>query len=86
MTLTFERNRGISRKNIKDFKGSIMDYEKALSINSKDAITFHNLALSKKEIEDIDGACLAMEKSLSLGNKLASKFIENECKEKLENA
>ena len=35
---------------------------------------------------DIEGACLAMEKSLSLGNKLASKFIENECKEKLKNA
>ena len=79
-------NRGISRKNIKDFKGSIMDYEKALSINSKDAITFHNLALSKKEIGDIKGACLAMEKSLSLGNKIASKFIDNECKEKVENA
>ena len=61
-------------------------FEKALSINSKDAITFHNLALSKQEIGDIEGACIAMEKSLSLGNKLASKFIDNECKEKVENA
>ena len=42
-----------------------MDYEKALSINSKETINFHNLALSKKEIGDIKGACLEMEKSLS---------------------
>ena len=55
-------------------------------MNSKDAITFHNLALSKKEIGDIKGACLAMKKSLSLGNNLASKFIDKECKEKLEHA
>jgi len=42
--------------------------------------------MKKKEIGDIKGACLVMKKSLSLGNKLASKFIDNECKEKVEHA
>ena len=67
------------KKNIKDFKGSIIDYEKVLSTNPKDAVTLHNLALSKKEIGDIKGACADMKKSFSLGNKLAKKFINSRC-------
>ena len=54
-------------------------------MNSKNKVVLHNLALSKKEIGDIKGACLAMKESLSLGNKLAWKFVDNECKEKVEN-
>jgi tetratricopeptide (TPR) repeat protein len=65
---------------LKDFKGSIEDYNYALKLKPKDKSVFYNRGISKLNLKDTTGACEDWNKALQLGNDAASATIKQYCK------
>ena len=74
-------NRGLSKRNLKDYYGAISDYNKALEIDPTDKDSYINRSIAKEMIGDINGACFDAKKAISLGDKnLKNKnWIEKYC-------
>jgi tetratricopeptide (TPR) repeat protein len=69
----------IKYNNLKD-KESIMDYDKAIKLDSTFCSSYYNRALSKKELGQIQSACDDWKKALNLGLFEAAEMIKRYCK------
>jgi tetratricopeptide (TPR) repeat protein len=49
-------NKGITKYNLKDYSGSIIDFTKAIEINPEYAEAYYNRGISKDDIQDYLGA------------------------------
>ena len=72
-------NRGISKNNIEDYYGAILDYNKAIEIDSDYADAYANRGISKYYIENKKGACDDWNKAIELGFNNAKQWVEDQC-------
>ena len=49
-------NRGVSKVNLRDYKGAIQDYNKAIELNPKNADAYYNRANAKSKLQDYKGS------------------------------
>ena len=59
-------NRGLAKANLKDHRGAILDYDKAIELNGKDALAYLSRGVSKSRQEDHRGALLDFSRSIEL--------------------
>ena len=71
-------NRGLAKAKLKDFYGSISDFNKTIKFDPNYAKAYNNRGASKYYINDLKGACEDAKKSKSLGYD-ASKLIQLTC-------
>jgi len=50
-----------------DYSRAIVEYDKAINLNEKNALAYYNRGLAKVEIKDYEGSCLDFEISCNLG-------------------
>ena len=67
------------KKNDGDFKGAILDCDKAVKIYPKNAHAFIERGNAKYFLGDLKGACTDWRKSLELGEKEAAKRVKKHC-------
>ena len=67
------------KKNDGDFKGAILDCDKAIKIYPQNAHAFIERGNAKYFLGDLKGACTDWRKSLELGEKEAAKRVKNCC-------
>ena len=73
-------NRGNIKYNLKDFKGAINNYTKAIKFKAKGPVKiFTNRGVSKESLGDIKGACNDWKVAARLGGKNAQKWILEQC-------
>jgi tetratricopeptide (TPR) repeat protein len=73
-------SRGLNKyKNYKD-KESILDYDKAIKLDSNFSAAYFNRALAKKELGEVESACEDWKKALELGLIEAAEMIKKYCK------
>ena len=67
-----------------DYYGAISDYNKSISINSKEGQSFFLRGLLKEKINDRKGACSDLRKAVVLGYKNIDnkKWINKNCDNK----
>ncbi len=70
---------GLSKNNLKDYKGAIGDFRKAIELDPKDANSYNMLGEIKNMQGDKEGACLDWSKAGELGLKDAYEKIKNKC-------
>tara|TARA_B100000768_G_C10918627_1_gene224671 strand:+ start:204 stop:422 length:219 start_codon:yes stop_codon:yes gene_type:complete len=70
--------RGETKYNLKDYKGAIEDYNKAIEINPNYTYAYYNRGFAKYYLKDYNGACQDGRKAKSLGYD-ASQLIELAC-------
>ena len=68
----------MAKFNLKDNKGSIADFTKAININPNFATSYYNRGIAKYYLSDINGACQDARKAKQLGYD-ASKLINAVC-------
>ena len=66
---------------IKDFRGAIDDYTKAIQIYPEFASAYFNRGLSKIILKQKDSGCLDYCKAAELGDKKAYEKIKEDCQE-----
>ena len=64
---------------LKDEKGAIDDFTKAIEINPKDSNAFVQRGYTKFELKNYEEACIDFEKAESLGEMIESNYL-TECK------
>ena len=72
-------NRGNAKYNLKDYKGAIADFTKAIELNPDDATAYNNRGYSKAGLDDLDGACADFRKAISLGSTQNIEAVKNQC-------
>lgn len=53
ITLFAYNNRGIAKKNLKDYKGAIKDYTKAIEIDPDYTTAYNNREIAKNNLNDL---------------------------------
>ena len=79
-------NRANVKNNLKDYKGAIADYNKAIEIDSNDAIAYVNRGIAKYLLKDYKGSIADNNKAIEIDpnytkayvNRGAAKHILNE--------
>ena len=69
----------IKNYNLKDFKGAINDYTKAIKLGDNGPRNYFNRGLSKRLMEDSKGACEDWKKAAELGHKDAEELLNKYC-------
>jgi len=72
-------NRGIAKNDLKDYRGAIQDYNKAIEINPKIAQVYYFRGLAKIYLGDENGGCLDFSKAGELGDKDIYDTIKRYC-------
>jgi tetratricopeptide (TPR) repeat protein len=75
-------HRGIARNNLKDYRGAITDYSKAIYINSDDNIVAASYLERGKcyyLIGNKSNACMDFNKASGLGNQEGTNAVQNYC-------
>ena len=72
-------NKGISKFNIKDYKGAIADYNQAIQLKPDYAEAYNNRGSAKNDLQDKNGACLDWSKAGELGLSSAYNAIQKFC-------
>jgi tetratricopeptide (TPR) repeat protein len=62
-------NKGMAKFELKDYKGAIEDFSKAIELDSKDAIVYHKRAESKLHLKDFKGAFEDVSTSIELASE-----------------
>jgi len=70
---------GLTKDNLKDYKGAIQDYNKAIKLNPKDSDTYLNRGLAKILLGQKDDGCLDLSKASELGLAKAYEAIKEHC-------
>ena len=65
---------------MKDFAGSIADYNKALELNPENGLTYYNRGLIKIDSGQRDSGCLDLSKAVEFGYSKAFESIDKFCK------
>ena len=65
-------SRGNAKDELKDYKGAIADYAKAIALNPEFAEAYYNRGASKYKLQDLQGACEDWNKAGELG--IASSY------------
>ena len=73
-------NQGVTKGRVKDYKGAIEDFTKAIELNPKYAEAFYRRGLSKALLDDKEGSCLDWKKAVELGNSDAYDVLKQYCK------
>lgn len=72
---SFEYNySGVAKDELKDYKGAIADYNKAIALNPKFEIAYYNRGISKNNLKDYLGAIADYSKAIELNPKDASPY------------
>ena len=72
-------NRGIVKGKLKDSKGALQDFNRAIELNPKKANAYLSRGLAKIVIGDKNGGCLDFSKAGELGNVSAYDLIKKYC-------
>ncbi|MBK8660948.1 MAG: tetratricopeptide repeat protein [Ignavibacteriales bacterium] len=72
-------NRGVSKFDLKDYKGALEDFNKAVELNPKYGKAFYNRALTKQNLDDLKGACEDWTKAAEFGESRAIQDLEKYC-------
>ena len=72
-------NRGLAKVNLYDYRGAILDCDKALEFNPKWADVFSLRGDMKLVIKDKEGACVDWSKAGALGRADAYDKIKKNC-------
>jgi tetratricopeptide (TPR) repeat protein len=67
-------NRGIAKQDLNDINGAILDYQKAIELNPKNYIAYHNLAEIQLIKGLIDDAIINCTKSIQISNKYSDAY------------
>lgn len=76
-------NRGEAKYNIKNYRGAINDYNKAIELKAWPLIAviiYYKRGLAKIAIGDKEGGCIDLHKSLKAGSRSAGEAINEYCK------
>ena len=65
---------------LKDFRGAIAEYSKAIEIDPKYAEAYNNRGLAKMKLDQKDSGCLDLKKARELGYEDAYEAIKKYCK------
>ena len=66
--------RAFEKHKLKDFKGAIADYSKAIEINPRNYGVFYNRAECKREIEDFQGAINDNSKAIEINPRMSQAY------------
>lgn len=72
--------RGRLKSELNDFRGSIMDYNKAIELNANDSLSYESRGIAKLQLGQKEDACLDLSKAGELGIKRAYDAIKEFCK------
>ena len=72
-------NSGVTKYDLKDYKGAIQDYTKAIELNPKLAEAYNNRGLTKITSGQKDSGCLDLSKAGELGLVEADETIKEYC-------
>ena len=67
--------RGLSKIDLKDYEGAIADYDKAILIDTDNAISYNNRAIAKRKLEDYIGAIADYTKAIELDPEYESAYL-----------
>jgi tetratricopeptide (TPR) repeat protein len=69
-------NRGMAKRNLKDYKGAILDHDKAIELNPNSNKAYNNRGIAKSDLKDYEGAILDYDKAIEL-NPNSDKAYNN---------
>jgi tetratricopeptide (TPR) repeat protein len=75
-------NRAIARNNLKDYRGAITDFSKAIYLNNDDAIvaaSYYGRGQCYYTVGNKSNACMDFNKASGLGNQDATAAVQNNC-------
>ncbi len=75
----FYNNRGAVKYKLKDYKGSLSDFNSAIKLDPNNAMAFCNRGLAKIKLNDKNGGCLDLSKAGELGFQVAYESIKKYC-------
>ena len=70
---------GCDKLELKDFRGAIQDYNKAIELNPKYALAYNNRGMAKIALGQKDSGCLDLSKAGELGYMDAYDAIKEYC-------
>jgi len=70
---------GNTKYELKDYKGAIQDYNKAIELDPKYAVTYYNRGVAKILLGQKDNGCLDLSKAGELGHAEAYEAIKENC-------
>ncbi len=70
---------GNTKYELKDYKGAIQDYTKAIELNPNHANAYNNRGLAKIFLEQKDDGCLDLSKAGELGHAKTYEAIKKYC-------
>ncbi|OFY84655.1 MAG: hypothetical protein A3F72_01475 [Bacteroidetes bacterium RIFCSPLOWO2_12_FULL_35_15] len=66
---------GVEKDELKDYKGAIAEYSKAIALNPKYAIAYYNRGISKNNLKDYLGAIADYTKAIEINPKDAAPYL-----------
>jgi len=70
---------GLEKNELKDYKGAIADYTKAIELDPEDASAYNNRGISKENVGDLRGACADWRMAASLGHTNSAQWVKDQC-------
>ncbi len=70
---------GNTKYELKDYKGAIKYYNKAIELNPNNAVAYYNRGLAKIHLGQKDNGCLDLSKAGELGHAKAYEVIKEYC-------
>jgi len=74
------KNDGYDKFELKDYRGAILDFTKAIELNPSYSGVFYGRGNAKIKLEDKDAGCLDLSKAAELGEAEAYNAIKDLCK------
>ena len=71
--------KGNTKRYLKDYRGAIVDFTKAIELDPTNGYYYSHRALAKYALSYIDGACLDWSKAGELGEADAYEYIKKYC-------
>ena len=72
-------NKGLTKYQLEDYYGAILDFTKAIELNPNDVVSYNNRAYTREMVGDLNGACLDFKKAADMGDSDAAKMVAKQC-------